>query len=135
MNNCIFCDIINGKKPGFTVYQDDKTFVLLDVFPSVAGHLMVIHKKHGVTILDFSKEELGEMMLTVKKMANTLQKTFKTKSLSIGINHGEFGGVPHFHIHIIPRQKGDGGGMIQTIVKKEVKESFAEIVNKIKKNI
>lgn len=135
MNSCLFCDLVNGTKKGFIVYQDDKTMVLLDIFPSSAGHLLVIPKKHGVTILDFSKEELGEVMLTVKKMAAALEKTFKTKTLTIGINHGEFGGVPHFHIHIIPRQKGDGGGIIQTIVKKEVKEKFEDIVTKIMKNI
>lgn len=135
MLNCIFCDIIEGKKPGFIIYQDDRTIAILDIFPASPGHTMVIPKRHGTTILDFSKAELAQVMETVKKMTAVLEKVFRTKMLSIGINHGEFGGVPHLHIHIIPRTPQDGGGIIQTIVKKEGKESLEEIASKIKKNI
>lgn len=135
MFNCIFCDIINGDKPGYIVYKDDKIIVLLDIFPSVEGHLMVIPKRHGETILDFSKKELGKIFTVAQKMIKTLEKTYKTKSFSVGINHGEWEGVPHLHVHILPRFKGDGGGIIQSLVKKEIKESLENIVNKIKKNI
>lgn len=134
MNSCLFCDIVNKKKAGYILFEDNNTMVLLDIFPSVAGHSMVIPKKHGITILDFNTRELGEIWTTVNKTIKALQKTYKTDKFTIGINHGERFGVPHLHIHIIPRFEGDGGGIIQTIVKSEIKESLKEVAEKIKEN-
>ncbi len=135
MNTCIFCSIIKGEKPGYTLYQNQHTMALLDIFPSATGHTMVIPKKHGVTLLEFSKEELGQIFETVKKLVKALEKAYNTNAFTIGINHGEEQGVPHLHIHIIPRYEDDGGGIIQTIVKKEVKVDFNKVVEKIKKHI
>ncbi len=129
--NCIFCDIIKGNKPGYFIYQDNKTVALLDVFPVVEGHTMVIPKKHAATVLDYSKDELGEVFETVKKVARALEKTYQTNSFTIGINHGESAGVPHLHVHIIPRFVDDGGGIIQTVVKKTVTEPLENTVEKI----
>ena len=134
MRDCIFCDIASGKKPGYILYQDKTTMALLDICPSVEGHAMVIPKKHLVTILDPSQNELGEVFTTVKKVIKALQTTYATDKFTIGINHGEYFGVPHLHIHVIPRFEGDSGGIIQTIVKKEVKEDLETIKNNIKKN-
>lgn len=135
MNSCIFCSIIKGEKPGHILYQNQHSIALLDIFPSVEGHTMIVPKKHGVTILDFSAKELGEIFETVKKMASVLEKAYNTKALTIGINHGEESGVPHLHVHIIPRSKGDGGGIIQTVVKKNVKADPNKVVEKIKEKI
>lgn len=132
--SCIFCDIVKGKKSGYILYQDKTTMALLDIFPSVEGHMMVIPKKHGTTVLDFTKEELGGVFQTVKLTIKALQKTYQTDKFTIGINHGERFGVPHLHIHIIPRFEEDGGGIIQTLVKKEVKKDLETIKNNIKKN-
>lgn len=133
--NCIFCDIIKGSKPGYIIYQDDKTIALLDIFPSVEGHSMVIPKKHGLTVLDYSQKENAETFETVKKVIKGLEKTYQTKSFTIGINHGESAGLAHLHIHIIPRFRNDDGGIIQSVVKKKVDKKFEEIVSLIKKNI
>lgn len=135
MLDCIFCDIVKGKKPGHVVYKDKDTIAILDIFPIAPGHMMVIPVRHGVTILDYSKEELGKIWETVKKNIRVLEKTFNTNSFTIGINHGELMGVPHLHIHIIPRTGDDGGGIIQNIVKKKVSGSLEEIAEKIRKNI
>lgn len=132
--NCIFCEIIKGRIPGFTIYQDDKTIALLDIYPSVSGHTVVMPKRHGKTVLDFSKEELAEVFETVKKVSVALKKTYNTDAFTIGINHGEMAGVPHLHIHVIPRYENDGGGIIQTIVKNRVDKKLEEIASLIKKN-
>lgn len=133
--NCIFCDIIKGSKPGYIIYQDEKTIALLDIFPSVEGHMMIVPKRHGKTVFDFSKEELGALFETVKKVSSALKKTYNTDAFTIGINHGEMSGVPHLHVHVIPRHENDGGGIIQTIVKKKVDKKLEDIVSLIKKNI
>ncbi|MBI2028850.1 HIT family protein [Candidatus Gottesmanbacteria bacterium] len=132
---CIFCDIAGGEKSGYIVYNDNQTMAILDIFPAVEGHLMVIPKKHGETVLDYSKDELGVTMEVVKKIIKALTKTYYTKVFTVGINHAEKLGVPHLHVHIIPRYEDDNGGIIQKIVTKPSKNSLKDVTNKIKSNI
>jgi len=103
--------------------------------PSAPGHTMVILKKHGVTVLDYSQEELGQLFLSVQKVTRALTASYKTDVFTIGINHGEEAGVHHLHIHIIPRFPDDRGGVIQSIVNKEGKEGLTDVQKKIKMNI
>ncbi len=131
MSGCIFCSIIDKKAQAYILYEDDTTMALLDVFPSVSGHTMVIPKQHGATVADFSKEQLGGVMNTVKHMTSILERAFNTSIFTIGINHGESRGVPHLHIHIIPRYGDDGGGIVQSIVKERSKSSLDTVFEKI----
>lgn len=135
MNDCIFCQIVKGKIHAFIVYEDEKTVAFLDSNPSAIGHTMVILKKHAATLLDLDEEGVKQEFLTVKKMTETLKKTFKTDKFTIGINHGEEWGVPHLHVHIIPRFEGDGGGIIQKIVDNPPRKSLEVVAEKIKKNL
>lgn len=132
---CIFCDIKDKKKPGHFVFEDNDTMALLDIFPSVEGHVMVLPKRHGETLLDYSQDELGKTMEVVKKVITGLTKTYNTKVYTVGINHAEKRGVPHLHIHILPRFDDDGGGIIQTVVKNPVSSNLDKVAQKIKNNI
>lgn len=118
--------------PAEIVFEDDSSLAFLEIHPSAPGHTMVIPKKHGVSILDFDEKELGSVMNAVKKVASAIERGLGTDSLSIGINHLEKKGVPHLHIHIIPRFENDGGGIMQTIVNNSSKEEAASIAKKIR---
>lgn len=133
MDGCIICQIIQKKIPSYQVFEDDDTIAFLDIYPSAPGHTMVSLKKHGLTILDYNQDELGKLWHIVQKVDKALVKTFNTKLITIGINQFEEGGVPHLHIHLIPRWRNDGGEIIQTIVKNPPKESLEKILDKIKK--
>ncbi len=131
MTECIFCRIAQKKEPGFIVYDDTVTQAFLDIHPSAPGHTLVILKKHSETILHYTPKEITALWSTVQKMAYSLEQTFKTASLTIGINHGEVAGVHHMHIHLIPRFPDDRGGIIQSIVSNQPKESLKTIQEKI----
>lgn len=135
MKNCIFCDIVSKKTKAYILFENDNTLALLDIFPSVSGHTMVIPKKHGVTVQDFSKGELGEVMETVSMMTKNLTKAYNTSIFTIGINQGEEAGVHHLHVHVIPRYRTDGGGIVQSIVKSKVNENFEEVAERIKRTM
>lgn len=135
MNTCLFCRIIRNEIPSYTVFEDDETRAFLDIMPCVPGHTMVILKKHGETILDYTKEELGTLWESTQKVTRALEKSFKTSVFTIGINHGEEAGVHHLHVHIIPRFPDDQGGVIQSVVRKEGKEELTEICERIKEHI
>jgi len=131
MSECLFCRLVHNEIPSYTVYEDGKARAFLDIMPRTIGHTIVILKNHGDTILDYSPAELGFLWGAVQKVTKALGKTFKTQIFTIGINHGEETGVHHLHVHIIPRFSDDGGGVIQSIVKKEGKEGLGEVQKKI----
>ena len=135
MGYCLFCRLVKNEIPSYTVYEDKETRAFLDIQPCAPGHIMVILKKHGVTVLDYSSEELGKLFASVQKVLGALTKTFRTDVFTIGINHGEEAGVHHLHVHIIPRFPDDRGGVIQSIVRKEITMPLTEVCEKIKKHI
>ncbi len=134
MAECIFCKVIAKETLGYFVLEEENYVAFLDIFGSTDGHVMVVPRKHGLSILDYSKEELGEFMAGVQSVARKLEKNLNTDSITIGINHKEEKGVPHLHIHLIPRFKNDGGKVLQSLVSKGIKEDLTRIVEKIRTN-
>lgn len=134
MKDCIFCKLVRKEIPSLSVYEDEDTIAFMELNPSAPGHVMVILKKHGNNILEYSQEELGILMGSVQKVAAKLENALEPDSLTIGINHKERRGVPHLHVHLIPRWENDKGGIIQSLVKNKPKESREVIAEKIKKS-
>lgn len=130
--DCVFCKIVKKEIPSVNVYEDDTTLSFMELNPSAPGHVMVILKKHGKSILDYNKEELGTLMVSVQKVAAKLQKALGCDSISIGINHLERRGVPHLHVHLIPRWENDKGGVMQSLVTNPPQEKREVIAEKIR---
>lgn len=136
MNDCIFCKIVASEIPSHTVYEDGDTKAFLDIFGATDGHTMVIHKKHGETIHEYSPDELKALWQSVQVVSAAIEKAYETKILTIGINHGEPQGVHHLHVHILPRYEKDGGGIIQSLPGKPLTEKdFSLVARKISSNI
>lgn len=132
MPECIFCKIVKKEIPCYLVYEDDISLAFLDIHPSAPGHTMVILKKHGLSIFDYTEEELGNLMVRTQKLAKRIQEVQKCDWISIGINHLEPTGVPHLHIHLIPRWNTDKGRSLQGIVTNPPKESLEEIAKNLR---
>lgn len=132
MNEDIFCKIVRKEIPAEVVYETDETLAFLDLYGSAPGHTLVILKKHGNNILEYTQEELGKAMATAQIMATKLETVFSCDAITIGINHKEKKGVPHLHIHLIPRWDSDNGQGVQSVVKNPMKESIASLAEKIR---
>jgi histidine triad (HIT) family protein len=132
MENCIFCKLAAKEIPSLAVYEDDATIAFMELTPSSPGHVMVILKKHGNNILEYTQEELGLAMGTVQKVAKKIESALQTDSITIGINHKERRGVPHLHIHLIPRWENDKGHVIQGVVQNKPQEDREVIAEKIR---
>ena len=104
MGDCIFCKIANGEIPAATLYEDEDFRVILDLGPASKGHSLILPKKHG------------KAMILAKKMAGKLSDALNCDGFNIVQNNGEIAGqtVFHFHMHLIPRYKGDGVGLTWT---------------------
>ena len=129
--DCIFCKVIAKQVPGYFVLEDPNVVAFLDIFGSTEGHTMVVPRKHGNSIFDYSDQELGEIMGAVKKVAKKIKKVYGNDATTMGINHEEKNGVPHLHVHLIPRFENDGG-VIQSLVKKEIKKPLDQIAKELR---
>ncbi len=127
----IFCRIINGELSVHKIYEDDVSLAFLDTAPSSSGHTLVIHKKHGNNIQEYDALDLQQLMETVKTVSLKIEKALNPDSITIGINHKEKKGVPHLHIHLIPRWENDGGHALQGVVNNKPQEELQELARKI----
>lgn len=118
MDNCIFCKIVAGEVPNYTVYEDDFSLAFLDITPRTNGHTLVIPKFHAKNLLELPEANVRTLLSAVKKAQEKIDIVLKPDGYNIGWNHGEVGGqvVPHLHIHIMPRYSGDGGTNMHAIV-------------------
>ena len=113
MDNCIFCKIANGEIPAATLYEDEDFRVILDLGPASKGHALILPKTHAANIYEISDEMAAKAMILAKKMATKMTDVLKCDGFNIVQNNGEIAGqtVFHFHMHLIPRYKGDQVGI------------------------
>ena len=113
MENCIFCKIANGEIPAATLYEDENFRVILDLGPASKGHALLLPKTHAANIYELSDEMAAKAMVLAKKMATAMTAALKCDGFNIVQNNGECAGqtVFHFHMHLIPRYKGDQVGI------------------------
>ena len=134
--NCLFCKIISGEIPSNKVYEDNAVFAFLDIYPASEGHTLVAPKKHYSNFTDMSTEDVASLFEAARKITAAVEKAFSAQGSNIGINNGEVAGqeVPHVHVHVIPRKKGDGGRGIKSIVWTEPDiTNLEKVAEKIKK--
>ena len=132
--DCVFCKIANKEIPSYKIYEDEKVLAFLDINPFTQGHTLLIPKKHSKWIWDLSEEDYLYLMKKVKVIAKALEKTFNTEWIVEGVAGID---VPHSHIHIIPRQIGDGLGAFpnKLLDPKPTSEEMRGIAERISKNI
>ncbi len=108
--DCLFCDILDGKKDGHFLYEDDFHVAFLDKYPIDVGHSLVLPRKHHEQITDMTPEDVGKIFAFVPKIAKAILEATGADAFSIGQNNGEAAKqiVPHVHIHIIPRYNSKG---------------------------
>lgn len=108
--DCIFCDIISGKRPGTFLYQDDDIVAFMDKYPIDQGHSLVVSKKHYEKIIDMKPEDVGTMFSKIPKIANAILSGTGADAFSIAQNNGRAAKqiIPHVHVHIIPRFNNKG---------------------------
>ncbi len=105
MQDSIFTKIIKGEIPCHKIYEDDKTFAFLDIYPVQPGMVLVVTKTQAPTILDLSDEDYQALWATVRKIAARLHDVFPEKK-RIGIQV-EGLDVPHVHVKLFPVDTGD----------------------------
>ncbi len=129
MENCIFCKIVAGEIPSYTIYEDDDFKAIFDISPYGLGHTLVIAKGYYANIFEMPEELVGKGMQVAQKVAVAIQENLSIDGLNVLQNNGAPAGqsVMHFHIHVIPHYEGMGQmEMNKLAVSKEEMEEAAE---------
>lgn len=103
-NDSIFTKIIKGEIPSHKVYEDDKTFVFMDIHPIQPGHVLVVSKTPAETFLDLDKDDAAAFWSTVRKTGARLQEVFPEKR-RIGLMI-EGLDIAHVHAKLFPIDSG-----------------------------
>ena len=130
MKDCLFCKIIKGEIPSYTIYEDDLVKVFLDVNPVTNGHCLIIPKKHYENFVDVD----DKILTHTRKVANKIYEMYKDKINADGITvvQNNFYGqaIKHFHVHLIPRYENDKVDWKRQKNRKKVENIYKEIVEK-----
>lgn len=111
--DCIFCNIVNGKIPAKKIYEDEFTIAFLDIAPTQHGHCLVIPKDHFENLYTLPTELYCRVQMVVQKIALAVRNAVDADGTNVIINNEAAAGqmVFHHHTHIIPRHNDDGLAM------------------------
>ncbi len=107
-DGCIFCNIIRGAVPCFKVFEDDISLAFLDHRPVFPGHTLLIVKSHIETLFELPDSLIGPLFINVRRLSQAVTQGMQAEGAFVAINNRVSQSVPHFHVHIVPRRKGDG---------------------------
>lgn len=131
MADCIFCKIVAGEIPSYTIHEDEDFKVFLDINPASKGHALIVPKVHYADLYDIDEEVAGRAMKLAKKLATRMTEVFKCEGFNILQNNNEAAGqtVFHFHLHLIPRYENAKSNKDILVWSQETftPEEFAEI--------
>ncbi|MET3574440.1 GNAT family N-acetyltransferase [Bhargavaea ullalensis] len=113
MTSCIFCDIIAGWAPAHIVYEDEHVCCFLDKYPINPGHVLVVPKVHVPEFTEVAQDSLSAVIRAAQKIARAIEGQLGTDGVTIMQNNGIFKDVDHYHLHVVPRFKGDGFGWVE----------------------
>lgn len=108
MTTCIFCDIVAGTLPGHVVLDDDLVLAFLDRTPLFHGHVLVVPKKHVVTLPELPAADVGPFFERVQRIARVMPAALGAQGTFVAMNNIVSQSVAHLHVHVVPRTKGDG---------------------------
>lgn len=106
MTDCIFCKIIAGEIPSYTVYEDDVVKAFLDISQGTPGHTLVVPKKHVKDLFAYDEDLAAAVFSRLPKITRAVKKSNPAiKGMNIINNNGEvaYQSVFHSHIHLVPR--------------------------------
>lgn len=130
MKDCLFCKIISGEIPSYTIYEDNDIKVFLDINPSTNGDCLIIPKKHFENICDIDIETLKKIDIISKKVYDLLKEKLQCDGLTF-VQNNEFGqDIKHYHLHATPRYKNDN---LTHTFNKNILNKIEDTFNKISK--
>lgn len=103
--DCLFCNIIAGKIPSKTIYEDQICKVIMDVNPNANGHILILPKKHITDFEEMDTETLSHIHEVAKEIKKMQYDALNPDGLVMVVNYGIAQQIKHYHLHLIPVYK------------------------------
>jgi histidine triad (HIT) family protein len=107
-NHCVFDEIAAGTRPAHLVLDEEHLLAFLDARPVFEGHTLVIPRRHATTIADLDPALLGPLLEAGRRVAAAQRAALGANGTFFALNDVVSQSVPHVHLHVIPRRRGDG---------------------------
>lgn len=104
---CVFCAVVGGAEH-LSVYRDEHVVAFLDHAPVFPGHTLIVPARHYDTLDDVPESEIPPLFLLARRLSIAFRKALGADGSFIAVNTRISQSVPHVHVHVVPRRKGDG---------------------------
>ena len=108
LHDDVVCKIVRGELEAGVVWRDNDMIAFLDHRPVFKGHVLLAPVRHVATLPDLPPELFGAVMTMAQRVATVLPVALGAEGTFVGINNVVSQSVPHLHVHVVPRTKGDG---------------------------
>jgi histidine triad (HIT) family protein len=105
---CVFCSIISGETPADVVLDERDFLAFLDARPVFKGHALLVPRAHVVTLLDLPASLRDGFLAAAQVLASAVVEGLGAQGSFVAMNNVVSQSVPHLHLHVVPRTKGDG---------------------------
>jgi histidine triad (HIT) family protein len=106
--SCVFCAIARGETRAHVVLETEAVSAFLDAKPIFFGHVLVVPRAHLATLADVPDHDLEPLFREVRRLAGAVERGLGAEGTFVAMNNKVSQSVPHLHVHVVPRKKGDG---------------------------
>jgi histidine triad (HIT) family protein len=107
-SDCSFCGIVTGAVPATVVLDEPDVVAFLDVRPVFPGHVLVVPRVHHATLADLPRPSIEPVFEAAQRVAAAVVAGLGAQGTFVAMNNVVSQSVPHLHVHVVPRTKGDG---------------------------
>jgi histidine triad (HIT) family protein len=108
VSDCLFCAIAAGEVPAAVVWSDDELVAFLDTRPVFKGHTLLVPRAHVDTLPDLPAPLRDPFLAAGQRLATAMVAGLGAQGSFVAMNNTVSQSVPHLHLHVVPRTKGDG---------------------------
>ncbi len=108
MADCLFCAIIAGTTPAHIVLDTPELVGFLDIRPVFKGHTLIVPREHVPTMVELTDELSVPLFGAARQVAAAVRTAYDAQGSFVAVNNVVSQSVPHLHVHVVPRTKGDG---------------------------
>ena len=107
-SDCLFCRIVAGEAEGHVVLDEPDLLGFLDIRPLFKGHVLLVPRTHVVTLPELPAELRDPFLEAAQRLAAAMVEGLGAQGSFVAMNNTVSQSVPHLHLHVVPRTKGDG---------------------------
>ncbi|WP_436699984.1 HIT family protein [Nocardioides sp. BYT-33-1] len=108
MTDCAFCAIVAGDAEADVVLDEPGLLAFLDRRPVFKGHVLLVPRSHVVTLPDLPADQRDGFLAAAQRLASAVVEGLGAQGSFVAMNNVVSQSVPHLHLHVVPRTKGDG---------------------------